>query len=88
MEAVSIVHLIRSSRDSYPLEVARRQAAEGHNVSLILLHDGVYLCLNTGLKTYACRDDVLARGIQTQAELVDYDRILELVFAHDNVCCW
>ena len=85
---MSILHLIRRGCDSYPLEVARSQVAEGHGVSLLLLHDGVYARQDTGLKVYACRDDVLARGIDIQAELVDYDRIVELIFAHDSVCCW
>ena len=93
-EEMKILHLIRNPHDSYAADIAARQQKAGHEVALLLLHDAVYDAIGVkplseqGIAAYACADDVQARGIASQAELLDYKGIVTLMFAYDKVVCW
>jgi sulfur relay protein TusB/DsrH len=64
------------------------QKARGEDVAVLLIHDAVYSSPQEGVKTYACADDIRARGIISDAELVDYEGIVRLIFEHELVICW
>ncbi len=81
---MKIMHIIRNPNDTIPIEIAKAQSGE-HDVSLLLLHDAVYL--DPGLKAYACADDAEARGV-TAHECVGYDRIVKMLFEYDRVVSW
>lgn len=85
---MKILHIIRMRNDALAMEVAAAHQKEGYQVALLLLHDAVLSPSPLGIVTYACRDDVRARGIESQAELLDYDGIIEAIFAYDKVVCW
>ncbi len=85
---MKVLHIIRSNDD--PLarrfidEIGRLDNAEQ---ALLMIQDGVYMRPN-GAKAYASAEDVRARGVETDVELVDYDRIVEMVFEADKVITW
>ncbi len=81
---MKILHIIREPNDTTPFEIAKSQES-GNEVAVLLLHDGVYA--RPDLTTYASSDDSKARGI-TAHELVDYDRIVQMLFEYDKVISW
>ncbi len=85
---MKILHIIREKKDRWPLELAASQRTAGHDVALLLLHDAVLASAPSDFKTFACHDDVIARAARPEAELVDYDAIVRLLFEYDTVSCW
>jgi sulfur relay protein TusB/DsrH len=86
---LKVLHIIRNSDD--PL--ARRmidQLADGAEQTLLLIQDGVYMRPQGAgeQRVLACADDVRARGVETDAELVEYGRIVDMVFEYDKVITW
>jgi len=84
---VNILHIIKDSSDSYPFSIIEIQKKD-HNVTVLLIHDAVYISEDKGVKTVACKADVLARGIHSPWELLDYEDMVELIFQCDRVICW
>jgi sulfur relay protein TusB/DsrH len=85
---MKVLHIIRNNDDL----LARRIIEEIQNLdhpdqALLMIQDGVYVRPGT-LRAFACADDVRARGVETDLELVDYDRIVEMVFEYDKVITW
>lgn len=85
---MKVLHIIRSKDD----QLAQRFIDQiGHlddsEQTLLLIQDGVYM-MPKGPRVLVCAEDVLARGIETDVELVDYDRIVEMVFEADKVITW
>jgi len=86
---LKILHILRNKGDHYAVHMALQQAKEGgHDVAILLLHDAVFEAPLEGVKTFASRKDVLARGITSHAELVDYPQIVDLIFKYDSSICW
>jgi len=86
---MKILHLIRNRNDQYALELAWTQSQQPDTeVIVLLLHDAVLTTLNTRLKTYACQADIIARGIISPYEALDYAQIVELIFECDRVITW
>lgn len=85
---MKVLHIIRSNDD----QLARRmiEGMENQNHSdhaLLMIQDGVYMRPGA-LRAFACAEDVRARGIETNLELVEYARIVELIFEYDKVITW
>lgn len=85
---MKVLHIIRSNDD----QLARRIIEDMENLNhsdhaLLMIQDGVYMRPGT-LRAFACAEDVRARGIETNLELVEYDRIVELIFEYDKVITW
>jgi sulfur relay protein TusB/DsrH len=84
-----ILHLIRNRNDDYALEIAWSQSQNPNTeVIILLLQDGVLTSLDTKLKTYVCQADIVARGVSTPYEIIDYPQIVDLIFACDRVISW
>ncbi|HUW67856.1 MAG TPA: DsrH/TusB family sulfur metabolism protein [Candidatus Nanoarchaeia archaeon] len=86
---VGILHIIKRHGDDIALDIIREQLKFG-SVSVLLMQDGVLDCDKLGLDitTYASKSDVVARGIKTWIELLDYDGIVDLIFNSEKVICW
>lgn len=81
---MKILHIIRNPNDTTPLGIAKAQSKD-NEVAVLLLHDAVYA--NPDMTTYACAKDAEARGV-TRHELVEYDRIVRMLFEYDKVVSW
>ncbi len=85
---MKILQIIRRKDDALARriidDIRRDGAAEQ---TLLLIHDAVYLKIE-GMAAFACTDDVRARGIETDAALVDYAEIVDMIFEHDKVITW
>lgn len=87
-KTVKILHIIRSNDDQLAHQVIEEiQRTESAEQTLLMIQDGVYF-RPQGLRTFACSDDVHARGIETEAPLVNQDEIVEMIFEHDKVITW
>ncbi|MCL5264989.1 MAG: hypothetical protein M1343_07350 [Chloroflexi bacterium] len=85
---MKVLHIIRELKDNWPLELAKMQQGKGNEVAVLLLHDAVLSRPPKGFKVFASRDDVRARGVESEAAQVDYEAIVELIFTNDSVSCW
>ncbi|MCX9015086.1 MAG: hypothetical protein OIN89_09915 [Candidatus Methanoperedens sp.] len=81
---MKILHIIRNPNDTTPFEIAKAQCSK-HEVAVLLLHDAVYA--KPDLSAFASSDDAKARGV-TGHEMVDYDRIVAMLFEYDKVVSW
>ncbi len=84
-----ILHIVKTKHDTLAFSIAKEQALS-NDVSILLLHDAVLIDKGklNGLKAFACKDDVLARGIETQYQLLDYPEIVNLIFDNEKVISW
>ena len=86
---MKILYILRTPGDGLPLSLVPPLQGRGDEVSVLLIHDAVYAPAPTGVKVFACHDDLKARGIEPQGvELLDYQGILNLVLQHDSVTVW
>ena len=86
---MKVLHIIRNAAD--PLAKRIIEEIGGDNSAeqtLLLIQDGVYTNPQGSARVFACSDDVAARGVTTDIALVEYDRIVEMVFEHDKVITW
>lgn len=85
---MKVLHILRNHHD----DIARRmmeeiEQIEGFEQTVLLIQDGVYLKPD-GITAYACSDDVISRGIQTNLPLINEADIVEMIFEHDKVITW
>ena len=85
---MKVLHAIRSNDDRVAREIiAEIGRLDDTEQTLLLIQDGVYL-RQEGLHSFACADDVAARGVETDASLVGCDRIVEMIFESDKLVTW
>ncbi len=84
-----ILHIVKTKYDTLAFSMAKEQALS-NDVSTLLLHDAVLIDKGklNGLKVFAGKDDVLARGIETQCQLLNYQEIVSLIFDNEKVISW
>ncbi len=83
-----VLHIIRNNDDQLARRIIESIGNQDHSdQALLMVQDGVYMKPGT-LRAFACAEDVRARGIETNLELVEYDRIVELIFEYDKVLTW
>lgn len=85
---MKLLHILRSLDDTRAVETARAQREQGHDVTLLLLHDAVLARPAFPGPVSACADDVSARGGYCAYPTVDYDAIIRLMVEHDRVISW
>ncbi len=82
------LHILRHLDDERALATAITHARE-HPTSILLLQDAVLARVaDFPGPVYASAEDVAARVNIAGYELVDYDRIVQLIFEHDKVITW
>jgi sulfur relay protein TusB/DsrH len=86
---VKILHIIKGHGDDIALDIIKEQL-KFENISILLMQDGVLDCDKLDLDVAICasKADVVARGIKTWKELLDYDEIVDLIFNSEKVICW
>lgn len=85
---MTILHIVRAMEEALPLEVAQAQHRQGHQVALLLLHDAVLRQPAFPGRVVACREDLVARGVEGRHPAVSYQEIIQLIFEHDKVISW
>lgn len=85
---MKILHIVKKRNDVDALAAASRQREQGHDVSILLAHDGVLSDLVDDFAFFACEDDVLSRGVRPSMEILDYAAIIRLIFDHDSAVTW
>lgn len=86
---VKILHIIKNIDDTYAWQTAVRQQKKGGNqVIILLIHDAVFNTVQDDTEVFACQDDVMARGVETKASLVDYEEIVKMLLDADSVVSW
>ncbi len=63
------------------------------NDSILFMQDGVYSLNHPSIKaisntSYALNDDLLARGIESKLNNIDYPSFVDLCESHDKVLSW
>ena len=81
------LHIIRSADDHLASRVIGRCTA-GED-AVLLVQDGVYGAFPGGtIKLFACREDLAAREIAKDCQVVSYDEIAKLVLEYDRTIVW
>ncbi|MBI3804998.1 MAG: sulfurtransferase TusB [Nitrospirae bacterium] len=78
------LHIVRKTND--PL--AQEAIAQDRQAAVLLIQDGVFAKGPFPSETYACREDLTARGIASPHPAVDYAEIARLIAEHDRVITW
>ena len=85
---MKVLHLVRGAGDIRASRtIASLEGLEGVQQTLVMIQDGVY-AQDLDFPAVACSEDARARGIDVALELVDYERIVQLIFEHDRVITW
>jgi sulfur relay protein TusB/DsrH len=86
---MKVLHVVRNNDDALARRLTETIARlDGVEQALLFIQDGVYSKSTMNLPAFACAEDVRARGLETNLELVDYDRIVEMIFDFDRVITW
>ncbi len=86
---MKVLHIIRSNDDPLARRIIEDMGGDnGAEQTLLLMQDGVYANPQGAASVFACSDDVTARGVETDVPLVEYDRIVEMIFESDKVITW
>jgi sulfur relay protein TusB/DsrH len=78
------LHILRKTNDPIAIEAIRSDP----EAALLLIQDAVLAKGSFPAKTYACREDLVARGIGERYRIVDYDDIARLITEYDRVITW
>ena len=74
--------------DPVPIEIAKKQA-DTNEIGLLFIHDAVLGDLSSDFaKIYVLDADIQARGLNVEAETVDYNGMVQLLFEYDKVVSW
>ena len=84
---MKVLHIVRRADDARAIAIAAAQSVE-HEVTVLLVQDGVGAAVDQALKVVACREDMLERGGRATYPTLDYDAIVALIFANDRVITW
>ena len=79
------LHMLRKTNDPFAMEAIRSQEDP---VALLLIQDGVLARGKFPEKTYACEEDLTARGVKSPYHSIDYDGIVRLIAEYDRVIVW
>lgn len=83
-----LLHIVRDMEEALPLRVAGEQQAQGHQVTVLLLHDAVLRQVSFPGRVLACEADMAARGVEGRYPAVDYRGIVQAIVDHDRVISW
>ncbi|HSF31260.1 MAG TPA: hypothetical protein VLK82_12430 [Candidatus Tectomicrobia bacterium] len=83
----TILHILRALGDASAWQIIRIQR-DMRPVVVLLMHDAVLAPPALDVPMYACEADVMARGITSPLPRLNYDQIVELIFACKQVMVW
>ncbi len=84
---MKILHILRREEDQLVREIIEHDKT-GENLSVLLIQDGVLSKLREEDSVFASVNDVEARGLHVNCNLVDYPAICKLIIEHDKVIVW
>lgn len=88
MRMQKILHIIKDMNDHVSIDIAKKQA-DTNEVGLLFIHDAVLGDLSPDFaKVYVLDADVQARNLNVEAETVDYNGMVQLLFEYDKVVSW
>ncbi len=83
-----ILHIIKDMNDHVSIDIAKKQA-DTNEIGLLFIHDAVLGDLSPDFaKVYVLDADVQARNLNVEAETVDYNGMVQLLFEYDKVVSW
>lgn len=88
MRMQKILHIIKDMNDHVSIDIAKKQA-DTNEIGLLFIHDAVLGDLSPDFaKVYVLDADVQARNLNVEAETVDYNGMVQLLFEYDKVVSW
>jgi len=86
---VKILHILKKPNDQLALDLIENQKQDPEiDVSLLLIHDAVYMKPDKMENLFVCRDDMEARCVDSNGTPVTYEEIVELLLGSDSVVSW
>lgn len=90
---MKVLHIIRKKGEGFPRDVISEHR-KTEKVSVLLVQDAVFLFAGLrdgagpGMATYACKDDLVARGMDPGPGALSYQEMVSLIWENDRVVCW
>lgn len=78
------LHILRKTTDPFAFEAIQSDP----QAAVLLIQDAVLIKGSFPAETYACHEDLAARGIERPFRVVDYNDIARLIAEHDRVITW
>ena len=89
MEKMRTLHIIKETNDRYAWQTALKQQKKNPDrITILLLQDAVFTPIEGDFEVFACREDVVSRGVKTAATRTDYEEIVRMLMDADSVVCW
>ncbi|MFQ5598277.1 MAG: hypothetical protein ACE5GK_09530 [Nitrospiria bacterium] len=85
--AIKTLHILKSDRDRYPLELIRR-TPPSEACAVILIQDAIDLDLHGIDAAILVLSDDLKKGQTAVYPKIGYQDMLQMIFEADAVLCW
>ena len=82
------LHIIKNSEASEALELISSSEKGDDGVQVLLIQEAVGLTPSIDLPIYILKPDLIERKLASPHQLVDYDKMLEMVLTADSVRIW
>ena len=86
---VRILHILKNATSPEALKLIEQQVSAGTSgLAILLIQDAVHLSPPITIPIYVLREDLEARQLASQAEQINYEKMLEMIFTVEKVITW
>ena len=83
------LHILKESPSTEALAVLANESKQpSQTLSVILIQEAVRLPIDLPVKVYILEEDARTRGITSKFEIINYSKMLDLIFSSDTVVAW
>lgn len=84
-----ILHILKEINSTEALAIIAKEAKQpSQELSIILIQEAVRLPIDLPSKIYVLDEDAKARGVVSKVEMINYSKMLDLIFSSDSVVTW
>jgi sulfur relay protein TusB/DsrH len=84
-----ILHILKEINSTEALTVLAEEAKQSsRELSVLLIQEAVRLQPDLPFKVYVLDEDAKARGVVSKFEMINYSKLLDLIFSHESVIAW
>jgi len=86
---VRIFHILKDDNPREALAAISKEAnASAQNLSVLLIQEAVRLNPDLPVKIYVLEEDAQKRGIASEFESIQYEKMLDLILTSHSVIVW
>lgn len=86
---VRIFHILKDNNPTEALAAISKEAKKSaQNLSVLLIQEAVRLNPDLPVKIFVLEEDARKRGIASEFESIQYEKMLDLILTSDSVIVW